>query len=116
MPFKPGEVYWAVTEDQTRHPVIVVSREALNRGGFLVVVPVTSARFSERRGHQTCVPFARGQFGFLKDCVAQADQIFAIRQEFIDLELGRLGCLDDEHARDLTRAIGHVIDAECEPS
>ncbi len=112
MPFQPGEVYRL---QESRRPVIVVSREALNRGLYVVVVEVTTQRLDERRTLRNCVPFMAGQFGFDKDCVAQAESITFLKKTRLDLETGPIGNLSDEAMRDLVRAIGSVIAAECEP-
>jgi mRNA-degrading endonuclease toxin of MazEF toxin-antitoxin module len=36
---RQGEFYFADVAGSGRRPVIVVSRDALNRGGYVVVVP-----------------------------------------------------------------------------
>jgi mRNA-degrading endonuclease toxin of MazEF toxin-antitoxin module len=46
------------------HPVIVVSREELNRGRYALAVVCTSARFAVRGKLSNCVPFQAGDFGF----------------------------------------------------
>jgi len=46
----PGEVYMADFGQAGPHPVIVVSREELNRGRYALVVVGTSARFAHRGG------------------------------------------------------------------
>jgi mRNA-degrading endonuclease toxin of MazEF toxin-antitoxin module len=45
---RPGEIYLAGTDAGIR-PVVVVSREELNRGNWIVAVLVTSAQYSLRR-------------------------------------------------------------------
>src|SRR5213594_2622913 len=111
----PGEVYLSITDDGSRRPVIVLSREQLNRGDFVVVVPVTSARFEERSHLKNCVPFYKGQFGFTRDCVAQAEQVFAVRKIYLDFAAGPPEVLDAVSLRSLIRAVGYVIDADFEP-
>ena len=94
------------------HPVVIVSREDLNRGRWVVAVLVTSARYETRSRLPNCVGFQAGEFGLAKDCVAQAESIFSIRRE----ELGtQIGSLDDERMRELIKAIGSVIASDCEP-
>ncbi len=46
---QPGEIYMADFGLVGPHPVIVVSREELNRGRYALVVVCTSARFAVRR-------------------------------------------------------------------
>jgi mRNA-degrading endonuclease toxin of MazEF toxin-antitoxin module len=112
---KPGEVYDADFPRIGRHPVIILSREDLNRGGQAVVVICTSARYAIRRTLPNCVPFQAGQFGFTQDCVAQCEQLLTIDQNEIPLS-GPLGKLDDLTFRTLIKAVGYVMDSDCEPN
>lgn len=116
MPLKPGEIYLAALENDGRRRIIVVSQEEQNRGNYVVVVPITSTRFEERKDLPNCVPFQAGDFGLTKDCVAQAEQISVLPKEVLLLEDGIIGKLDDEKMREIIRAIGHVIAADCEPT
>jgi mRNA-degrading endonuclease toxin of MazEF toxin-antitoxin module len=111
---KPGEVYEAQFPTVGPHPVIVLSREDLNRGGQAVVVLCTSARFATRRTLPNCVPFQAGQFGFTKDCVAQCEQLLTIDRNEVPLS-GPVGQLDDLTLRDVIKAVGYVIESDCEP-
>jgi mRNA-degrading endonuclease toxin of MazEF toxin-antitoxin module len=112
---KPGEVYTADLDQAGPHPVIVVSREDLNRGRYALVVVCTSARFSARRSLPHCVPFQAGQFGFTADCVAQCENILSLEKSQLELAVGPTGVLDDMAMRDVIKAIGHVIESDCEP-
>jgi mRNA-degrading endonuclease toxin of MazEF toxin-antitoxin module len=89
---RPGEVYLADFDQAGPHPVIVVSREELNRGRYALVVVCTSARFATRRTLPNCVPFQAGQFGFTTNCVAQCENILSIEVAQLDLAAGRSGC------------------------
>ena len=109
-----GEVYMADLGEATPHPVIVVSREELNRGDRVVAVLCTSQKFAARSALPHCVPFRAGQFGFTKDCVAQCENIFLIDKAA--LNANPIGALDDVTIRDVVKAIGHVIDSDCEPN
>jgi mRNA-degrading endonuclease toxin of MazEF toxin-antitoxin module len=115
MGFFPGEIYWADLGGAGPHKVIVVSHEALNRGSHILVIPCTSQRFDVRSKLPSCVAFQNGQFGFERECVAQGDAITQLRREWLLLERGRVAVLDETALRDIIRAIGHVISAECEP-
>ena len=97
------------------HPVIVVSRENLNRGNYALVVVCTSARFAVRSTLPNCVPFRAGQFGFVSDCVAQCENMLSIEKAQLDLASGPVGTLDDMALRDVIKAIGHVMESDCEP-
>ena len=110
----PGEIYMADLGEAAPHPVIIVSREELNRGDRLVVVLCTSQKFAIRSALPHCVPFRAGQFGFIKDCVAQCENIFLVYKD--TLEATPSGILSDLALRDVIKAIGHVIDSDCEPN
>lgn len=75
---RPGEIYMAEFDQAGPHPVIVVSREDLNRGRYALVVVCTSARFAVRSTMPNCVPFRAGEFGFTADCVAQCENMLSI--------------------------------------
>jgi mRNA-degrading endonuclease toxin of MazEF toxin-antitoxin module len=110
----PGEIYMADLGEATRHPVIVVSREELNRGDRAVVVLCTSQKFAIRSTLPHCVPFQAGQFGFVKDCVAQCENIFLVDKGSLDPN--PIGVLTPMALRDVIKAIGNVIDSDCEPN
>lgn len=109
----PGEIYYAEVPGVGRRPVIVVSRETLNRGNKVVAVLVTSQRFATRSQFANCVPFRAGEFGFTTDCVAQGETVQPIEMQDIDPDL--IDVLDDEKLREVIRAVGDVMDADCEP-
>lgn len=112
---KPGEIYLANIPGVGPHPVVVVSREELNRGRKIVAVVFTSAKFGTRSQLPNCVPFRAGQFGLTVDCVAQCETVAPIPKDALDLKRGVLGVLTDQVLRDVIRAIGNVLDANCEP-
>jgi mRNA-degrading endonuclease toxin of MazEF toxin-antitoxin module len=112
---KPGAIYLADFPQAGRHPVLVVSREDLNRGNYALVVVCTSARFAVRRTRPNCVPFQAGQFGFTMGCVAQCENLLSIEKTQLDVGVGPIGVLDDIVLRDVIKAIGYVMDSDCEP-
>lgn len=95
------------------HPVIVVSREELNRGRYVLAVVCTSARFAVRRQLANCVAFQAGDFGFTVDCVAQCENILSIDQTQLDLANGPIGVLDEATRQQIVKAIGYVIKSNC---
>ena len=111
---QPGEIYMADFGPAGPHPVIVVSRETLNRGRYALVVACTSARFAVRRKLANCVPFQAGEFGFRLDCVAQCENMLSIDQAQLDVTVGPMGVLDKAALQKLIQAIGFVIGSECE--
>lgn len=112
---RPGEIYYAET-DAGRRPVVVVSREDLNRGNWIVAVLITSARFAFRSTLEHSVPLLAGEFGMTKDCVVQAETISYIAAADLDQDQGPIGVLDTARMREVIRAIGHVLESDCEPS
>jgi mRNA-degrading endonuclease toxin of MazEF toxin-antitoxin module len=112
---RPGEVYTADFPQVGRHPVIVISREDLNRRSYALVVVCTSARFALRSTLPHCVPSRAGQFGFTVDCVAQCENILSVEKSQLDLAAGPVGLLDDVALRDVIKAIGYAIESDCEP-
>jgi mRNA-degrading endonuclease toxin of MazEF toxin-antitoxin module len=112
---RPGEIFVAEFDQAGPHPVIVLSRETLNRGRYVLAVVCTSAHFSVRSTLSNCVPFRAGRFGFTSDCVAQCDNLLSIEKSHLDLDDGPIGLLDDLTMRDVIKAVGFVIGSDCEP-
>jgi mRNA-degrading endonuclease toxin of MazEF toxin-antitoxin module len=112
---KPGEIYLADLYEAGSRPVIVVSRESLNRGGYAVVVPITSEHFERRSKLRNCLPLPAGRFGMTKDSVAQCEAILTVERSQVDVSRGAIGQPDEQTVRALVHAIGCVIDSECEP-
>ena len=114
---EPGEIYLADFPEAGPHPVIVVSREELNRGHYALVVVCTSARFAVRSQLASCVPFHAGQFGFTADRVAQCENILSIDKRQLDRAgADRIGVLDEMAWREVVKAIGYVVGSDCEPT
>ena len=112
---KPGEIYW-VDLVTGRRPGIVVSRESLNQGNYVVMVLCTTRRLAVRSKLANCVPFRVGEFGMPSDCVAQCEAIYALDKGEIDIASGTIGRLDAPRLRDVIKAVGDVIDSDCEPN
>ncbi|MCH7812890.1 MAG: hypothetical protein IID40_02600, partial [Planctomycetes bacterium] len=107
----PGEIYKAFIPGI--HYVIIVSREKLNRGKYVLVVPVTSQDYAFRSTLPNCVPFRRGEFCFTDDCVAQAENTTLLEQgEDIDFAAGCQGELDGEAMTKIIHAIGNGGDLD----
>ena len=112
---RPGQIYMADFGPAGPHPVIVISREPLNRGRYALVVPCTSSRLAVRSKLPNCVPFHAGEFGLTMDCVAQCENMLSIDKAQLDLAGGPIGVLDSTALRNVVRAIGYVIESNCEP-
>jgi mRNA-degrading endonuclease toxin of MazEF toxin-antitoxin module len=113
---QPGEIYMADIPPGQQHRVIVVSREELNRGKYVMAALITSQKFAVRSTLANRVPLKAGQFGLPQDSVVQGESAGPIRIARIDVAGGPLDKLDDLTFRDVIRAIGHVIDSDCEPN
>jgi mRNA-degrading endonuclease toxin of MazEF toxin-antitoxin module len=112
---EPDEIYMADFGPAGPHPVIVVSREELNRGHYALVVVCTSARFATRSKLANCVSFQAGEFGFTVDCVAQCENMLSIDKEQLDLTVGRMGKLNEAAMQKIIKAIGYVMKSDCTP-
>jgi mRNA-degrading endonuclease toxin of MazEF toxin-antitoxin module len=113
---QPGEIFLADTPPGQRHRVVVVSREDLNRGKYVIAALITSQKFAVRSTLANCVPLKAGQFGVTQDSVVQGESAGPIRIARLDLTTGPLAKLDDITFRDVIRAIGYVLDSDCEPN
>ena len=102
---RQGELYTADSPDiGGRRPVVIVSRDSLNRGTHVLIVPFTTARFAQRWQSPSCVPFRTGEFGLNADCVAQCDALNRISVG--ELVSGPTDELDDLVMRNVINAIG----------
>ncbi len=110
---RPGEIYLADLDKAGKRPVIVVSREELNRGNYVLVAPCTTARLATRQKLSNCVPLYAGHFGLTSDCVAQCENLLSLEIAALGLTIGRL---DNATMRSVVKAIGYVIDSDCEPN
>ncbi len=92
-----------------------MSREDLNRGAYVVCVPLTTGHLQRRKKEPSSVFLRAGQFGLSKDCVAQAEAIAVLPKE--DLELDELvGRLDKRKLAMLIAAVGNMMSACCSAS
>ena len=110
---RPGEVYLADVGAADKRPIIIVSRDILNQGAYVVAVPTTTTRLEERYTYNNCVRIRAGEAGLSKDCVAQCEQIATIETDFIDST--PIGEVSEEQFREIVRAIGFMMNATCEP-
>ena len=88
---QPGEIYMADLDQTHPHPVVVVSREDLNRGDYVMAAVITSAKFVIRSTLANCVPLPAGQFGLTKNCVIQGETVSPIPIDQLDLASGPMG-------------------------
>jgi mRNA-degrading endonuclease toxin of MazEF toxin-antitoxin module len=79
----PGEVHLADIFEGGVRPVIIVSREPLNRGGLFLAVPTTSSRVAERRRYRNYVFLPAGAGGLREDSVAVTHLVQPVRAPFL---------------------------------
>ncbi len=115
MILRHGQVYRGDLGDGKWRPVIVISRESLNRGNYVLIAPLTSAKFDRRKGLPNCYPIWGGQFGINEDSVVQAENLTLLDKMHLDFHTGSIGQLNEEAMRGVIHAIGYVIESLCEP-
>jgi len=114
MTYHPGEIYRVDLPPIGPHPFVVVSREELNRGRQVVAAMITSAKFNLRSRLPNSVALRAGEFGMTEDSVVQCENLVAI--ETSELRGQPLARLDAATMRELVKALGYVLDADCEPN
>ncbi len=109
MPDAPrqGELWLVNFQEGWERPAVVVSRQELNRGRLVLVVPCTSSRVAERGRFANHVLLTRGVAGLDTDSVAQAHLIQPVE---VSMLLRRLGVLDDEQLAEILLAVAWVLD------
>lgn len=86
----PGEVHLADVFEGGQRPIVIVSREQLNRGTSFLCVPFTSARVAERRRYANYVFVPAGTGGLREDSVAVAHLVQPVRTESLTERWGAL--------------------------
>ena len=104
---KQGEIWWAVFFEGWERPSIVVSRNELNRGRLVLVVPCTSSRVQERIAYPNHVLIPSGTGDLTKDTIAQTHLIQPIEVSYLEKKMGRL---DIEQLAEILLAIAWSID------
>ena len=103
-----GEVWDVVFgEEFGDRPGIIITRNELNRGTLVLVVPCTSSRVDERAGLQNHVFLRAGQAGLEKDCVAQVHLIQPVARQWLTVRRGKL---DDEKLSEVLQALVWSVD------
>ena len=90
MTVSPDAVYLADIFEGGTRPVVIVSRETLNRGGLYLAAPITSSRIDERRKYQNYVFLPAGTGGLRQDSVAVTHLVQPVRSEFLQAHWGTL--------------------------
>jgi mRNA interferase MazF len=104
---KQGEIWKALFNEGWERPALVVSRNELNRGRLLLVVPCTSSQVEERAVYPNHVLIPAGSGGLTKDTVAQTHLIQPIEVSCLEQ---KLGSLNNEQLAEVLLAIAWTID------
>jgi mRNA-degrading endonuclease toxin of MazEF toxin-antitoxin module len=90
-------------------PVIVVSRDTLNGGNYVVVVPCYSQDVDRRSAYQQNVVLERGDGGLPKRCIVRTDQITFVDKKYIDWRNGKIGRLVEAKMVPIVKAIRWMV-------
>lgn len=110
-----GEIYWVTIPESGDRPVIVISKDVLNRGYSVLVVPCTTSKFDVRSKLPNCVALNKGSFGLTADCVAQCENAFAIDVSLLKTPDIPIGKLNEGTMRLIIKAVGNVLNSDCQP-
>jgi mRNA interferase MazF len=86
----PAEIYLADIFEGGTRPIIILTREQLNRGGLYLAVPVTSSRVHERKRYANYVFLPAGAGGLREDSVAVTHLVQPVRQDALQSRWGQL--------------------------
>jgi mRNA-degrading endonuclease toxin of MazEF toxin-antitoxin module len=106
-PPRQGEVWLVNFIEGWERPAVVVSRNELNRGSLVLVVPCTSQDARDRASYPNHVLVPRGVGGMTKDTVAQAH---LVQPAHISWFMRRLGSVDGETLSLVLLSIAWVLD------
>ncbi len=106
---KQGQIYHLKQDRVGKpRPVLIVSRDSMNRGYDLIVVPFNGSDFENKRSKPFCVPFLEGSYGLTKDCVAKCNDIAKIRKA--DLAKNLIGTVSDADMNAVREAINWCLE------
>ncbi len=113
--FCQGDIYFCFEPDSARRRrMLIISRDGLNKGDYLVTVAFTTQRLDERKALPNCVYFPAGtQQGLVRDCVMQGESIALTPWQRFDLEEGLLGRIEESKLQEVIAAIGDIMGAAC---
>lgn len=112
MPRSPrrGEIYRQKSDPVGKQrPVLVVSRNELHGGVYLLAIPFYGSQVNQKSKHPTAVQFSDGEFGLDKDCVTKGDQITQFRMGDLTISDGPIGTLDSERMAQVDRSIAYAL-------
>lgn len=104
---RQGDLWWAEFGSDDRRPVIIVSRDELNHGNIILIIPCTASRVEERAVYPNHVLLRAGVAGLSKASVAQTHLIQPVEQFMLHEWIGRLS---DEQLGEVLLALAWVVD------
>lgn len=108
-----SELYWIPLEfeedGEKARPIVIVSRDELNRGDRVLAVPFYSQQVEKRAKQSWCAQFKAGEGGLKKDCVAKGDEIQLIDPIEILWRRGRLGRFSADQMNRVITAVRHAL-------
>jgi mRNA-degrading endonuclease toxin of MazEF toxin-antitoxin module len=106
-PSRQGEVWEIDFAEEMRRPGIIVTRDELNRGRLLLVVPCTAAQVETRARFANHVVLNAGVGGLTQPSVAQVHLLQPVDRSYF---LRLLGRLDDEDLGRVLNALAWAVD------
>lgn len=95
--------------DGKQRPMVIVSRDDLNRGHSVVAMPCYSQQLDKRSKLPYCVLLRAGEGGLDKDCVVKADEIDTIEKTEFDVQRGAIGRLKPKRMAEILDALRYVV-------
>ena len=86
-------------------PVVVVSRNELNGGNDVTVVPFTSQPSKHRDQQMFRIPFYEGEGGLTCNCFAKTDAVGKIPIAVINIKRGSIGQISDSRMNEILEGI-----------
>lgn len=109
---RQGDIFRCWDGPNSTHRVLVVSRDELNRGDYVVTVQFTSTNVAKRKTEPNCVYFKQGtQTGLSDDCVMQGESIAVTDKVRLEVASGPLGRVEGEKFEQILAAIANVLGA-----
>ena len=102
-----GEIWWTSFYEGGERPSVVVSRNELNQGRLVLVVPCTSSRVQERSAFPNHVLIPSGTGELTKDTIAQTHLLQPIELSYLERKMGELSV---EQLAEILLAIAWSID------
>lgn len=102
----PGELYYLKRDSaDKRRPIVIMSREELNRGYTVLAIPCSASHVEKKRKRQSCAFFQKGEGGLRFDSVAMADKIALVEKSEILLSGGPIGMFNDNQMQRIFAAL-----------